>query len=282
MKNIFMTIAYDGTDFHGWQRQPGKRTVQGELERVLSEVCGEPITIDGTSRTDAGVHAYGQCATFQGEFAIPADRIKIAANNYLAGSKNRETGDIRITDIKEVPIGFHARFDAKGKEYLYRISVSPEPDVFRKNYTYQIKTPLDADAMRAAAEYIAGKHDFKCFQASGGEEKETTVRTIYALTIMSEGKPGGNTCENDGVTSSGKIGAESTLSGDITIAVSGDGFLYNMVRIIVGTLIEVGLGKRTPESVKDTIESLDRTRAGFTAPAHGLYLNKVFYDENDE
>lgn len=273
MKNIFMTIAYDGTDFHGWQRQPGKRTVQGELERVLSEVCGEPITIDGTSRTDAGVHAYGQCATFQGEFAIPADRIKIAANNYLAGSKNRETGDIRITDIKEVPIGFHARFDAKGKEYLYRISVSPEPDVFRKNYTYQIKTPLDADAMRAAAEYIAGKHDFKCFQASGGEEKETTVRTIYALTVT-EGNRG------SGVTGD-ENGADSALSGDITIAVSGDGFLYNMVRIIVGTLIEVGLGKRTPESVKDTIESLDRTRAGFTAPAHGLYLNKVFYDEND-
>lgn len=253
MKNIFMTIAYDGTGFHGWQRQPGERTVQGELERVLSEVCGEPITIDGTSRTDAGVHAYGQCATFQGEFAIPADRIKIAANNYLAGSKNRETGDIRITDIKEVPEGFHARFDAKGKEYLYKISISEEPNVFRKNYAYQIRTPLDTEAMRAAARHIVGTHDFKCFQASGGEEKETTVRTIYALTVTAE-------------------------AGDITIAVSGDGFLYNMVRIIVGTLIEVGLGKRTPESVKDTIESLDRTRAGFTAPAHGLYLNKVFYD----
>lgn len=257
MKNVFMTIAYDGTGFHGWQRQPGERTVQGELERVLTEVCGEPITIDGTSRTDAGVHAYGQCATFQGEFVIPADRIKIAANNYLAGSKNRETGDIRITDIKEVPEGFHARFDAKGKEYLYKISISEEPNVFRKNYAYQIRTPLDTEAMRAAARHIVGTHDFKCFQASGGEEKETTVRTIYALTVTAE-------------------------AGDITIAVSGDGFLYNMVRIIVGTLIEVGLGKRTPESVKDTIESLDRTRAGFTAPAHGLYLNKVFYDENDE
>ena len=276
MKNILMTIAYDGTDFHGWQRQPGKRTVQGELERVLSEVCGDPITIDGTSRTDAGVHAYGQCATFQGEFAIPADRIKIAANNYLAGSKNRETGDIRITDIKEVPEGFHARFDAKGKEYLYKISISEEPNVFRKNYTYQIKTPLDADAMRAAAEYIAGKHDFKCFQASGGEEKETTVRTFYSLEIMKELSCCAAAYDHE------QVKGENDGRGDITIAVSGDGFLYNMVRIIVGTLIEVGLGKRTPESVKDTIESLDRTRAGFTAPAHGLYLNKVFYDENDE
>ena len=247
-----MTIAYDGTGFHGWQRQPGERTVQGELERVLAEVCGEPITIDGTSRTDAGVHAYGQCATFQGEFAIPADRIKIAANNYLAGSKNRETGDIRITDIKEVPEGFHARFDAKGKEYLYKISISEEPNVFRKNYAYQIRIPLDTEAMRAAARHIVGTHDFKCFQASGGEEKETTVRTIRSLTINEE-------------------------RGDITIAVSGDGFLYNMVRIIVGTLVEVGLKKRTPDSVKDIIESLDRTKAGFTAPPHGLYLNKVFY-----
>ena len=265
MKNIFMTIAYDGSRYHGWQRQPvdtNGLTVQGELERVLTQVIGEPITIDGTSRTDAGVHAYGQCATFQGDFSIPADRIKIAANNYLAGSKNRETGDIRITDIKEVPEGFHARFDAKGKEYIYRISVSPEPDVFRKNYCYQLREPLDIEAMRAAAQYIVGTLDFKCFQASGGEEKETTVRTIHSLTI------------------NGEAGGENGATGDITIAVSGDGFLYNMVRIIVGTLVEVGYGKRTPESVKDTIESKDRTKAGFTAPPQGLYLNRVYYDEN--
>ncbi|MBR6014658.1 MAG: tRNA pseudouridine(38-40) synthase TruA [Firmicutes bacterium] len=265
MKNIFMTIAYDGSRYHGWQRQPvdtNGLTVQGELERVLTQVIGEPITIDGTSRTDAGVHAYGQCATFQGDFSIPADRIKIAANNYLAGSKNRETGDIRITDIKEVPEGFHARFDAKGKEYIYRISVSPEPDVFRKNYCYQLREPLDIEAMRAAAQYIVGTHDFKCFQASGGEEKETTVRTIHSLAIT------------------GEAGGENGATGDITIAVSGDGFLYNMVRIIVGTLVEVGYGKRTPESVKDTIESKDRTKAGFTAPPQGLYLNRVYYDAN--
>ncbi len=252
MKNVFMTISYDGTNFHGWQRQPGVRTVQGELERVLSEVCGEQITIDGTSRTDAGVHAYGQCATFGGGFAIPVDRIMIAANNYLAGGKNNETGDIRITSIREAAPGFHARFDAKGKEYLYRIRVAAEPDIFRKNYCYQMSKQPALEEMRKAAGFIVGTHDFKCFQASGGEEKETTVRTVHHLKLEQEGP-------------------------EITLAIAGDGFLYNMVRIITGTLIEVGLGKRTPESVKDIIESRDRAIAGFTAPARGLYLNEVYF-----
>lgn len=256
-----MTISYDGTNFHGWQRQPGVRTVQGELERVLSTVCGADIQIDGTSRTDAGVHAYGQCATFQGDFGIPTDRILIAANNYLAGSKNQQTGDVRITSIREVPEGFHARFDSKGKKYVYRIIAGGEPDVFKKNYYYQLREPLDLGAMRAGAEFIVGTHDFRCFQASGGEEKETTVRTVHSLDFFCSSQPleGG--------------GERQTI--DMEIA--GDGFLYNMVRIITGTLVEVGQGKKSPEAVRDIVASLDRTTAGHTAPAQGLYLKEVYY-----
>lgn len=256
-----MTIAYDGTNFHGWQRQPEARTVQKELERVLSAVCNTTITIDGTSRTDAGVHAYGQCATFSGEFGIPVDRIMVAANNYLSGSKNQQTGDIRITSIKEVAEGFHARFDSKGKKYVYKLTAGCEPEVFKKNYYYQLKENLDVQAMREAAKHIVGTHDFKCFQASGGEEKETTVRTVRSLEILSS-----EACE----------GEKKYQKIDIEIA--GDGFLYNMVRIITGTLVEVGLGKRTPESVKTIIKSMDRTKAGHTAPPQGLYLVEVYYE----
>ncbi len=256
-KNVFIKIAYDGTNFHGWQRQPQVRTVQGELEKVISAVCATPITIDGTSRTDAGVHAYGQCATFRGDFGIPVERIQIAANNYLSGNKNHQTGDIRIVAIREVAPDFHARFDSKGKKYIYRIIAGGEPDVFKKNYYYQLKERLDVNAMREAAAYIVGTHDFACFQSSGGEEKETTVRTVYSLDI---------TCQEEGAYQ--KIGLE----------IAGDGFLYNMVRIITGTLVEVGLLKRSIESIKETLESGDRTKAGHTAIPQGLYLMEVYYE----
>lgn len=249
-----LTIKYDGSAFHGWQRQPESRTVQGTLEEALSKFCDQEIKIDGTSRTDAGVHAYGQRASFKGDFGIPTEKIKIAVNNYLAGGMNQlnHVGDVEIIDAVEMPLDFHARFDSKGKTYRYVINNSKEPDIFRRNYCYFVPEDLDIEKMRTAADFIVGTHDFKSFEASGSQERETTIRTVKSLEI-------------------------NKLDEDIIIEITGDGFLYNMVRIIVGTLVEVGLGKKKPEELKVIIERKDRTFAGHTAPAAGLYLKEIYY-----
>ena len=270
-KNVLLTIAYDGTNFSGWQRQPERRTVQGELERVLSELCCMPIRLNGTSRTDAGVHALGQCATFSGDFGIPVSRIAAAANNLLAGSKLMATGDVRILSAVEMPPEFHARFDAVGKKYLYQIRCAAQPEVFLRNYRYQLSADLDKAAMNKAASYIVGTHDFKCFQASGGEEKETTVRTIYDLSVL----------EEKSTAVFGQFGSTEAFGRELVISVQGDGFLYNMVRIIAGTLVEVGLGRRKPEELPEILRSESRARAGHTAPPQGLYLAEVYYKNTE-
>lgn len=254
MKNVLLTIAYDGTHFSGWQRQPAQRTVQGEVERVLSVLCDTEIKINGTSRTDAGVHAMGQRASFQGDFGIPVERIPEAANNLLSAGLGRfGVGDVRILEAKEVPLDFHARFDSKGKRYIYRIRNAKQPDLFLRNYCYQVAMPLDSERMSQAAKYIVGEHDFRCFMAAGGQEMETTVRTVYDLQV-----------EKD--------------KNDIFLSIAGNGFLYNMVRIITGTLLEVGMGKREPQQLADILAGLDRRNAGHTAPPQGLYLMEVFYE----
>lgn len=255
-KNVLLTIEYDGTCFHGWQRQEGLRTVQGQLEDALSKVCRFDVTIDGTGRTDRGVHALGQRATFSGDFGIPVERLPRAVNNILAGGRSSggdKIGDLRIVEAQQVPMDFHARFSCRGKTYRYVISTG-EVDIFRRNYSYHIWRPLDILKMRQASAYITGTHDFACFQAAGGTPRLTTVRTVYDLNIKEQGT-------------------------DIIIDVTGDGFLYNMVRIIVGTLVDVGHGKISPEALADIIESGDRTKAGHTAPAEGLYLYKVYFDD---
>ena len=229
-KNILLTVEYDGTDFFGWQRQPDVRTVQGEIEKVLSVICARKIEINGVSRTDAGVHALDQKATFSADFAIPVEKIAEVANNLLGGGKKpaRQPSDVRIISAEEVPADFHARFSSVGKTYRYLINNSPEPDIFMRN-----------------------------FQAAGGNERETTVRTVYDLSIYGS-------------------------AGDyITMEITGDGFLYNMVRIIAGTLVDAGLGKIPAASLKDILEAKDRTKAGHTAPARGLYLAKVYYDREE-
>lgn len=273
-KNVLLTIEYDGTRFSGWQRQPEKRTVQGELERVLSELCGTEVRLNGTSRTDAGVHALGQRASFEASFGIPIERIPLAANNLLAGSKLAGTGDVRISKAELVPPGFHARYNARGKKYIYKIRCAETPDVFLRNYRYQLTERLDTDAMRKAAEYIVGTHDFKCFQAAGGEERETTVRTIYGIEIaeteIASGAP------SEACPSTERLSQKGAA--EIAVAVRGDGFLYNMVRIITGTIVEVGTGKRKPESLADVIASGSRQNAGCTAPPQGLYLAEVYYE----
>ncbi|MBR6529316.1 MAG: tRNA pseudouridine(38-40) synthase TruA [Firmicutes bacterium] len=254
-RNLLLTIEYDGSEFSGWQRQPERRTVQGELERVLSKVCGVPVQINGTSRTDAGVHGLGQRASFKLESGIPTDKIKLAANNILAGGKNlaAQVGDVRILEVKEMPSEFHARFDAKGKKYRYVIYNGDDQNIFRRKYCYQVQKPLDVTAMQKAAKHIVGTHDFACFQSAGGQERETTVRTVFGLDVF----------RNDQ---------------DVVIEISGDGFLYNMVRIITGTLVEVGLGRRNADDLVGIIESADRTKAGHKAPAEGLYLVEVYYE----
>lgn len=254
-----LKIEYDGSGFSGWQRQRGVRTVQGELETALSYVTGEAVQIHGTSRTDAGVHALGQQASFRGEFGIPTERIMQAVNNRLSGKgggpgKIGRVGDVRIISVREMPADFHARFSSLGKRYRYIIGNSGETDIFRRKYCYQVTELLDAGAMQEAADRIVGTHDFACFQASGSTPRQTTVRTIYSLTV-------------------------NRKDGDLVIEVTGDGFLYNMVRIITGTLVEVGLGRRRPEDMSLILESRDRQQAGHTAPPEGLYLAEVFYEE---
>lgn len=257
MKNVLLTIAYDGAGFCGWQKQPGQRSVQGEVERVLGIVCAQPIRVNGTSRTDAGVHAYGQRANFTAEFSIPTEKIPMVANGIFASAASEKSrkfsGDVAILAAEEVDFDFHARFDAIGKKYIYRICNSRRPDPFRRNYCYQVGKPLDLDAMKRAAAHLAGARDFKSFQAAGGRELESTVRTIYGARIA-------GACQTE-----------------IEFEIIGDGFLYHMVRIIAGTLVDVGSGKLSPDELPKIIESRDRTLAGHTAPPQGLYLAEVFY-----
>lgn len=255
-RNILLTIRYDGTPFSGWQRQPNRPTVQGEIERALSVLCAASVHIHGTSRTDAGVHALGQRASFAGTFRIPTENLRRALNNLLPDS-------ICVTSAEEKPLSFHARYDSRGKQYLYQIVNSREKDPFRRNFYYFVETELNLPAMRKAAEYLVGTHDFRCFQAAGGEERETTVRTIYDLEILAEER---------------RSWEEHRAGREIYIRVSGDGFLYHMVRNIVGTLVEIGRGKRKPEEMAEILRSKDRRTAGPTAPACGLYLAEVYYE----
>jgi len=255
-KNVLLTIAYDGSDFHGWQRQPDKATVQGTLEKLLSKLLKTEVLLNGTSRTDAGVHAMGQRASFKADVRIPMERFARVINNTLASMEKGPfaISPIRILEAVEMPDEFHARFDSKGKKYIYRISNNGFVNVCERNYVYHVDAPLDVNLMREAAALITGTHDFKCFEASGSDIRENTVRTIYSLEIL-----------------------EGQNSGDLEIHVSGDGFLYNMVRIITGTLVDVGHGKIKPSQIPEIIESKDRTTAGHTAPPYGLYLAEVYY-----
>ncbi len=251
-KTILLTIAYDGTGFSGWQRQPNARTVCGELERILSSVLGFPLELFGASRTDAGVHARGQSASFSGMMGIPAGGILRAVNDALSPSRLECAGEIRIVSAEERPSGFHARYDSRGKRYSYRIRNAKEPDLFLRNYCYQIAEPLNEEAMQEAATWLVGEHDFRCFLSAGGNPQKSTVRRI-------------DTCDVD------------RRGDEIFLSISGSGFLYHMVRNITGTLVEIGAGKRPAADLKKILESGVRSAAGHTAPPQGLYLEEVFY-----
>lgn len=263
MKNVKLTIQYDGTCFSGWQKQKNQRTVQGELERVLSVLCSQKIEISGTSRTDAGVHACAQVANFKGIFSIPVENIKKAANGLLPR-------DIAILKAEEAADDFHARFSAIGKKYCYKIENSIDGSVFLKNYCCHVSKELNIHAMREAAANIVGTHDFKAFMSSSGNEPASTVRTVYGIKFN---EYNGNKAEiGCGLGSSAKI---------IEIEVAGNGFLYNMVRIIAGTLIDAGTGKIKPSDIPEIIQSKERKNAGHTAPASGLYLKEIYFEEEE-
>ncbi len=254
MDRILMTIKYDGSGFFGWQRQEGVRTVQGTIEEALSMLFKKPIKIIGTSRTDRGVHALGQRAVFDiDELKIPISNLKRALNNALcAVTKKYGPQDVLIQEVELVEPVFHPRYDAKDKLYRYLIRNTREYDPFERLYSYHIAEHLDTDDMLVAAEMLEGTNDYASFQSAGGTPRESTVRTIYSIDIGRD---------ND----------------EVEILIRGDGFLYNMVRIIVGTLVEVGLGKRKPDSVKEALLACDRCEAGHTAPAEGLYLVEITY-----
>lgn len=247
MKRVKLTVAYDGTNYCGWQVQPNGLAVQQVLNQCLSELLGEKIATIGASRTDAGVHALGNVAVFDTACRMPAEKISYALNTRLPA-------DIRIQDSVEVPSDFHPRFQQTIKTYEYKIYNRRFPDPTKRLYTYFYYYPLDVELMRQGAAYLVGEHDFKSF-STYKPEVESTVRTIYALDIRKS--------EDD----------------VITIRIQGNGFLYNMVRIIAGTLIRVGGGYYPPEHVKTILDAKNRELAGETARPEGLTLVDIQYPE---
>ena len=244
MKRVKIVVAYDGTNYHGWQIQPNEVSVEEIINNKLSELTGEEIKIIGASRTDAGVHAMGNVAVFDTESRIPGEKFSYALNQRLPE-------DIRIQSSEEVAQDFHPRYCDCCKTYRYQILNAEFPIPTQRLYSHFIYYDLDVKAMRQAAQYLVGEHDFKSF-CSSKTSVEDTVRTIYDVKVISEDQM-------------------------ISIFVKGNGFLYNMVRIIAGTLIEVGLGRKQPEEIKEVLKQQDRQIAGPTAPAKGLTLMQIDY-----
>lgn len=244
MKNFRLTLCYDGTRYRGWQKQGNTRdTIQAKIETLLSRLLEQDIEVNGSGRTDAGAHAKMQVASFRAETELSDDRLLWEIRRHLPE-------DIGAVSLSEAAPRFHARLNATGKTYVYRIWNSDEPNVFERKYLWFMPQKLDIAAMERAAAALIGKHDFAAF-CSNKRMKKSTVRTVEEIKIE-------------------RIGSE------VRFTVSGDGFLYNMVRIIVGTLTEIGLGERE-DDIADILRSLDRRRAGQTAPACGLCLWEVRY-----
>ena len=253
MRRIHLSLAYDGTAYHGWQFQPSEATVQGKLQEVLSDLLAEEVSIHGASRTDAGVHARGQAASLATSTPIPTEKLPIVANIELPP-------DIRIVAARDVEEGFHPRFDAVGKHYRYTFCLGEIDDVFSSRYVSRVRGSLAVDAMSEAAACLVGEHDFSSFHNSSEDKPATTVRRLFHVGLTSPGE------------------------GVLQIDVVGNAFLYNMVRVLAGTLLEVGQRRREPGSVEKALQTARRSDAGVTAPASGLCLEEVFFlqDRLDE
>lgn len=245
MRNFMLTLSYDGSRYHGWQRQGNtENTIQQRLESALSRVLSQPVEISGSGRTDAGAHAKMQVASFKADTALTADEI-------LAGLRALMPEDIAAHSLTDAPPRFHARLSCTGKTYVYRVQNSPVPNVFERKYMYRIDEELDLEKMRSAAKLLLGEHDFSAF-CSNKRMKKTAVRRVDEIRI-------------------------DPLGSELRFTVSGNGFLYNMVRIIVGSLLEVGAQRMTQEALAAALKSKKRENAGPTAPACGLCLYEVRY-----
>jgi len=245
VKNFKMSIEYDGTDYHGWQRQKEDRSVQGEIEKAILAMTASQVILYGSGRTDAGVHACGQVANFRCETELAPEVIQKGLNSLLPA-------DIVIKDCRRAAESFHARYDARSKIYHYKILNRNLPTAIGRQYAWFIRRKLNTAAMRPAMAHIIGSHDFKAFEGTGSPRSHTTRNVMTAELI-----------EN--------------ADDRVTFRIEADGFLRFMVRNIVGTLVDVGLGKITPAEFKKILESKDRRQAGATAPAHGLFLMEVKY-----
>lgn len=247
-----LIVAYDGTHYAGWQRQPDRPTIQGEIENALASVLGQArCHVRASSRTDAGVHAIGQVVVFRSQtWKANADRLPLALSCFLPR-------DIVVRSATEVPTSFHLLSDCIGKRYRYRIYSSRIADPLDARFHWWIKRPLDVDNMRIAADYLMGTHDFASLETSGSP-RTSTIRTIRAIDIDQQ---------------------EARDGQQLTIEIEADGFLYNMVRNIVGTLVQVGIGRQNPSWVNDVLASKDRKQAGQTAPPQGLHLLEIYFHE---
>lgn len=253
-RNIFIVLSYDGTRYNGWQKQGNTdNTIQGKLEGVLSRLAGAPVEVHGSGRTDAGVHAKGQCANFHIDVPLSAEEIRVYLNTYLPD-------DIYVKAAREVPARFHARLNAAAKTYCYTVRTGCAYDVFARRYCYYMETPLDVAAMRRAAQPLLGEHDFMSF-CGQKRMKKSTVRRIDTLEIEE----------------TRLAGAGGTTGQIITIRARGNGFLFHMVRLIVGTLLEVGAGSRDCGSMPAVLAARNREAAGSLAAAQGLALEEVIY-----
>lgn len=246
MRNIRLLLQYEGTRYQGWQKQTSSEyTIQGKLEALLGKMCGEPVELQGSGRTDAGVHARKQTANFHTACAMSTEEMLSYINRYLPE-------DIALLQVTEAAPRFHSRLNATGKCYAYRVWNSPVSDVFLRRFALQVPNELDVEAMEQAAAILCGQHDFKAF-TSAKKSRKSTVRRIDEILITKEGKL-------------------------LTFTFRGNGFLHHMVRILMGTLLEVGLKKRSPQEMEEILSSGKRERAGALVPAKGLTLEDVFYE----
>lgn len=249
MTTLKVTVAYKGTHYNGWQIQPKGRTVQGVLEKTISQALGEKIQILGASRTDAGVHAIGQVFCVQYQCALPPENFSFVINRALPA-------DLVITHVEVVEPVFHPIVHTCSKIYHYKIHNAPLRDPFREDFAWHVRETLDLNAMKSAAMHFLGEHDFASFCASGSNVK-STVRTVYSIEI------------------------EQTNADELTFKFHGNGFLYNMIRILVAVLIRVGQGKMTVVRAKEILEAKNRNLIPWTAPAQGLYLVEIFYEKQE-